>query len=398
MTLIFGLNVCTGKRFPEGNEMRVKRKVWFISCLSFVCIACAILLGNQSFAFPAEKEIELRTNYLQRCMAEPLDEKSELLSLQNESSEFMLFACAYSAYAMTNLAVRDSNYRYDATKLIKNAIKKVLEPKISYPYNVPGDLYESDSIPKLSVLYLGHLNLMIGCYRLVSADTTYNSLNDMISHSLFKRFSETSYMCLESYSRAIWIPDNTVALASLKLHSRNTAGRYEEICRKWVDYAKKNFIDNETGVLFSTVNYQTGLPEEEPRGSMLGWSIMFIYQFNRDFALELYANYKEHFSCNLPAWRLFRERHNSWDFSTGDIDSGPIFAGFSIPANEFALANAVMAKDYKTAKKLMRLINYGTKTIRKNDELKYKIRFFDMNISPMAEALVLHALTITQWK
>ena len=81
----------------------------------------------------------------------------------------------------------------------------------------------------------------------------------------------------------------------------------------------------------------------------------------------------------------------------GDIDSGPVFFGYSIPANEFAFGSAILANDYQTARKLERLINFGTKKVKRNNEIKYKVRFIDMNISPMAEALVLYSQTITKW-
>ncbi|RNC86138.1 MAG: hypothetical protein ED557_01535 [Balneola sp.] len=130
---------------------------------------------------------------------------------------------------------------------------------------------------------------------------------------------------------------------------------------------------------------------------MLGWSIMFIYQFDADYAKDLYANYKRHFSRNFGVLRLFKERHNVSTTDIGDIDSGPILAGFSIPANEFALGNAVLAEDYKTARKLQRLIRLGTSSIKEENEFRYEPRLIDFTISPMAEALVLYSSTITQW-
>ena len=57
----------------------------------------------------------------------------------------------------------------------------------------------------------------------------------------------------------------------------------------------------------------------------------------------------------------------------------------------------MIAKDFKTARKLQRLINFGTSSSDENGELKYNVRFVDMNISPMADALVLNSLTITRW-
>ena len=125
---------------------------------------------------------------------------------------------------------------------------------------------------------------------------------------------------------------------------------------------------------------------------------MFIYQFDSDFAIELYNNYKKHFSQNLGIFRLFKERPHSWKTSSGDIDSGPIVFGYSMPANEFALGNSLLAGDTRTAKKIQRLIEVGARTLTQDDELRYKVRFLKINISPMAEALVLHSLTITKWE
>lgn len=280
---------------------------------------------------------------------------------------------------------------------MKECIEKVLESTVSSQYRIDRDLLQSDSMPDYSVLYLGHLNLMLGCYRLVSDDDSYNQLNDRVSASLFRRYNETSFLCLESYPRAIWVPDNTVALASLKLHSHNSGSNFDVICDRWVSYAKKNFIETKSGVLYSTVDAYSGKAEEEPRGSMLGWSIMFIYQFDKVFALELYENYKKHFSDNIGAFRLFRERADKRFSGNSDIDSGPIILGYSIPANEFALGPAVVSGDSKTAKQIERLIGLGASTIDVENEIRYEVRFIDMNISPMAEALILNSLTMIQW-
>lgn len=375
--------------------MKMKTKITAI--LIILVSGWIIILQAQSYNYPKPIEIEKRLNYLKRVINQPLEKGSEIMQLGYENHEFMLFIYSYSTYALTNLAIRDSIYKNDAIKLIKESITKVLSYKISAPYGVKVNITDLDSIPDYSVLYLGHLNLMIGCYRLLSADSSFNDINNKISKSLFDRYNKTSFLNLESYSSAIWIPDNTVAIASLKLHSKNTKSNYETICAKWTQYAKAHYLDNRTGVLYSTVKPRTGERLEEPRGSMLGWSIMFIYQFDSDFAIELYKNYKKHFSNNFMIFRLFRERYNNKKTDIGDIDSGPLFRGYSIPANEFALSNAVLAKDYNTARKLERLIDFGARKIKKNNEIKYKVRFIKMNISPMAEALVLNSLTITKW-
>lgn len=375
--------------------MRLRTKILIVLLIP-VCV-WLIVIQFHTYSYPNTEEIDKRLNYLERVINEPLHPDRQIMQLKKESYEFMLFTYAYSTYAATNLAVKDSTYKQRIIPLIRESIIKTLDNKINHYYSIPKDLTQLDSIPDCSVLYLGHLNLMLGCYRLISSDTTFNELNDKISASLYSRYKGAKIMNLESYTQAIWIPDNTVALASLYIHSNNTGSHYDSLCREWIAYAKKHLLEKETNVLYSTINPATGKTEEEPRGSMLGWSIMFIYQFDSDFAIQLYQNYKKHFSQEFLVFRLFKERAGSFETSLGDIDSGPIFLGYSIPANEFALGASILAGDHKTARKLERLISFGTKKIEKNDEIRYKVRFVDMNISPMAEALVLNSLTITKW-
>jgi len=374
---------------------KLRTKIFLSLLLIFIIWLIAIQF--QTYNYPEAEDIKKRLNYLEKVINEPLNTNGEIYQLGYESYEFMLFSYAYSVYALTNLAVKDSVYKERAIPLIKECITKSLDKNIYLPYGVDDLFYNQDSIADYSVLYLGHLNLMMGCYRLLCEDETFDSLNDKISESLSGRYNNTPFMNLESYPNAIWIPDNTVALASLKLHDHNTGSGYSAMCKKWVEYAKANYLENETGVLYSTIAAKTGEPIEEPRGSMLGWSIMFIYQFESEFAIALYDNYKKHFSFNLLAFRLFKERHNSFEISLGDIDSGPLLLGYSIPANEFALGGSVISGDFKTARKIERLISFGSSEKEENNELKYEIRFIDMNISPMAEALVLNSLTITKW-
>lgn len=377
------------------QNMKLRTKI-FLGVLA-VFVIWLIIIQFQTYKYPEPEEIEKRLNYLERVIKQPLNANADIYKIGYESSEFMLFSYAYSVYALTNLAVKDPIYKERAIPLIKECITKSFNWKIYSPYGIKDSLIKQDSIPYYSVLYLGHLNLMMGCYRLLSGDNTFDILNDRVSKSLFDRYNNIPFLNLESYPDAIWIPDNTVALASLKLHDNNTGSGYSSICKKWVEYAKTHYLEDKTDVLYSTIAAKTGEPIEEPRGSMLGWSIMFIYQFDSEFAIELYTNYKKYFSFNFLVFRLFKERHNNFEISIGDIDSGPLFFGYSIPANEFALGGAVISGDFKTARKLERLIESGASGKKENNELKYEIRFIDMNISPMAEALVLNSLTMTKW-
>ena len=352
-----------------------------------------MLLSLQQYRYPSHDEINSRLNYLDRVVSTPLESEAEITELNQYSHEWIFFTYAFTTYAMANLITMDSTSITRSCSVMKQCIEQVLTPTIQNPFGIRHELLASDTIPSYSVLYLGHLNLMLGSYRKFSSDTTYNRLNDMISNSLRKRYLKSSSMLLPSYPGAIWMPDNVVAMASLFLHHKNTSSSYNALCNTWVKYIQDHYLHQETGLLYSTVDYDSDEPLEEPRGSMLGWSIMFLNYFSPQFAKEQYFRYKKEFSNNLLVLRIFKEWQNYSETHAGDLDSGPVFRGYSIPANGFALSCAIASNDLRTAKKLERLVQIGTREIEKDNELRYEVRFVDLSISPLAEALTLYALT-----
>ena len=352
----------------------------------------------KTYRYPDTDEINQRLAYLKTAAQQPLEPGSDVWQLRVENPEFMLFSYAFTAYAATNIAVQDSSYRAEAVDLIEQCIRQVLSEHVAGIFNIDTPLSsDTDSIPEHSVLYLGHLNLMLGCLRRLQPAPEWIPLHDAISRSLFDRYQNSAHLVLESYPSAIWIPDNAAAIASLHLHGITAGSHYEELCRRWANHCRKHFLERKTGVLYSTVDPSSGASAEEPRGSMLGWSILFIGQFDHSFAKSLYGKYKESFSANYLIFRLFKERSGRSDTQIGDIDSGPVFMGYSIPANAFAFGAAVLAGDFRTAKKMERLIRFGARTINTDQGIQHRVRFVDMHISPMAEAIVLFSMTCTRW-
>ncbi len=376
----------------------MKKIAKFTLGIVLILSAWLVALNMNTYRYPGTAEIRQRLAYLKTTVGQPLEPGSEVWKLRTENPEFMLFSYAFTAYAATNIATRDSSFRAEAIDLIEQCIRQVLSEHIAGIFNIDTPLRpDTDSIPAYSVLYLGHLNLMLGCLRRLQPTQEWIPLHDAISRSLFDRYQNSEHLVLESYPSAIWIPDNAAAMASLYLHGLTTGSPYEKICREWTEHCRKHYLDKKTGVLYSTIDPASGAPTEEPRGSMLGWSILFIGQFDYSFAKSLYGKYKENFSVNYLIFRLFKERSGQSDTHLGDIDSGPVFMGYSIPANAFALGGAILAGDFRTAKKMERLIQFGARTIKTDQGIQHRVRFVNMHISPMAEAIVLFSMTYTRW-
>ncbi|MBO2007657.1 hypothetical protein [Hymenobacter negativus] len=362
--------------------------------LGFLMLLLVLIaaFSRPTYHYPAPAELRQKAHYLERIIRTPESESTELNALGN--AEWSLFSMSYSVYAFTNMAQLDSTFRPEAAHYTQLAIGKMLAGSIARAFRNPNASVAADSVT--SVLYLGHLNLMLGCHRLLAPDSPYKALHDSLSATLHRRLATAPNHCLESYPGGVWLPDNTVALASLQLHSDLTNSPYRAFCQQWVVYARQHLTDPATGLLLSkpTTHHQEA---EEPRGSHLGWSIFFLYRFAPAYAAEQYRRYQEQFSTNLGVIRLYRERAGQYETSEGDIDSGPLILGCSIPANAFALGNAVALRDWRNAQRLRRVISFGSREVTTPQELYYRVRFVDLSVSPLAEALLLHAETMTPW-
>ena len=249
---------------------------------------------------PGRPEVRLRLNYLERIIQEGIGPTTALGRLTAENPEWGLFTLSFSTYGLTNLVARQPVLHAEAAATISRAIKVALTTPIRQPFNlgVPAEAV-GDSLPG-SVLYLGHLNLMLGCHRKLVPNSPYRRLHDSLSAALAARFQQAPSGNLPSYVHLRWLPDNTVALASLALHSRLTGSAYAEAGHRWVARARREWLAPTTGLLASMVD-TTGRPSEEPRGSHLGWSIWFLAQVDSAFARQQYALYQQHHSTNLGA-------------------------------------------------------------------------------------------------
>jgi hypothetical protein len=339
---------------------------------------------------PGRSEVRLRLNYLERVIAEGATPATALGKLTALNPEWGLFTLSFSTYALANLAAQQPELRTEAARTMRQAVAAALTAPMQQPYHGLGDDRLTGYVLPGSVLYLGHLNLMLGCLRQLEPNTPYRILHDSLSARLYRRLASSPAGNLASYPHRYWVPDNTVALASLALHSSLTGSPYHRAGARWVAQARRQWLDPATGLLVSMVD-TAGRPDEEPRGSHLGWSIWFIARFDSAFARQQYQRYEAAHSTNLGVLRLYREQPGHYATGAGDVDSGPLILGYGIPATAFALADAVALRDGRNAQRLRRVVSLGSREIREGNELRYGVRLIDLEVNPLSEALLLWA-------
>ncbi len=347
--------------------------------------------SRPTYAPPGAANMRLRLNYLERVIREGAAPGTALGELTQQNPEWGLFTLSFSTYALANLAQHDPSIRPEAARYIDLAIKGVLAGPIrqAFAADWPTPAEGGDTLPP-SVLYLGHLNLMLGCHRQLVPNSPYCQLHDSLSAALYRRYGREPAGNLASYPHLRWLPDNTVALASLALHGRLTGSSCAAAGRRWAARAQAHWLDAETGLLASRVDKE-GRASEGPRGSMLGWSIWFLARFDPALARQQYRRYQAAGSTNLGVLRLYREWPGRYATSVGDVDSGPLILGYGIPVTAFACADAVALRDGRNAQRLRRVISLGSREIVANDELRYGVRLVELNVNPLSEALLLWA-------
>lgn len=339
---------------------------------------------------PGHPEVRLRLNYLERVIAEGAAPNTALGKLTALNPEWGLFTLSFSTYALANLARQQPDLRAEAARTMRRAVAVALTAPMQQPYHGLGDDRLAGYVLPGSVLYLGHLNLMLGCLRQLEPGTPYGPLHDSLSARLYRQLGASPAGNLASYPNRYWVPDNTVALASLALHSSLTGSPYQRAGACWVARARRNWLDPATGLLVSMVD-TAGQPSEEPRGSHLGWSIWFLARFDSAFARQQYQRYQAAHSTNLGVLRLYREQPGRYTTGAGDVDSGPLILGYGIPATAFALADAVALRDGRNAQRLRRVVNIGRREIRAGNELRYGVRLVELGVNPLSEALLMWA-------
>ncbi|MEJ7666035.1 MAG: hypothetical protein WKG07_44220 [Hymenobacter sp.] len=210
---------------------------------------------------PPPANVRLRLNYLERVIREGGEPGTALGELTRQNPEWGLFTLAFTTYALANLAQQNPALRPEAARYIALAIQAVLAAPIRQPFAdswpTPSHPTGLDSLPP-SVLYLGHLNLMLGCHRQLVPASPFGPLHDSLSAALYRRYDQEPAGNLASYPSLRWLPDNTVALASLALHGRLTGSPYAAAGRRWAARAPAQWLDAETGLLASQVDEGVG--------------------------------------------------------------------------------------------------------------------------------------------
>jgi hypothetical protein len=291
--------------------------------------------------------------------------------------------------ALANIAILYPQNKELAIKFIGQIIDIAMAPEIreydSIRWNQ--DPLESLNGNKSHVSYLSHLAWMIGRYKQVGGDGKYDNLYHSLCETMNRRMLQSQSLNLQTYpGELIYIPDMLVAIVALSDYSHLYNGKYKFTVDKWVERARTEWIDKETGLLasFLVEDKETVEIVLPVKGSYSALNCYYLSLVDPVFANEQYECLKRNFKQSIPFAGL-REYHDRTCLFGMDIDAGPILFNLSPSGTGFAIGCATSLGDMEFRNKLLKTAEIGGSTVTWFGKSHYLIA----DIALVGEAIIL---------
>lgn len=171
--------------------------------------------------------------------------------------EWALYSCSMLSTALVNISKLYPEQKQPNIQHIDSLINIVISPELRYydtfrwAEDPLSDFYSNNS----HLSYLSHLALMICNYKQLTDNNKYDDLLHSICETINRRILESECLNIQTYpGEPIYIPDMLVAIVALKQYSDFYNNQYISTVNQWVNKAKNELIDNETGLLVSILN------------------------------------------------------------------------------------------------------------------------------------------------
>lgn len=353
-------------------------------------VSCAISCHG---SFEKEKkEIVRRANYLTSKVAiDPqklLDEMPSGIGEQFQG-EWALYTCSMTTAALANIAILYPQNKETAIKFIGQIIDIALSEEIREYDKLRWGEDPMDGIDgDLShISYYSHLAWMISRYKHIGGDGKYDGIYNTLCKSMNRRIRQSPILNLPTYpGECIYVPDMLVAIVALANYSQQYQGEYATTVKLWIDKAKKEWIDQETGLLASFLVEDKGYAEIvlPVKGSYSALNTYYLSLIDSEFAKEQYECLKKRFRQGSPFTGI-REFHDQTCWFGMDIDAGPIIFNLSPSGTAFAIGCATSMGDMEFRNHLLRTAEIAGSTIRWFDKSHYLLA----NFALVGEAIAL---------
>ena len=335
-----------------------------------------------------QTEIVRRANYLISKVATSPKQLMDAMPRQIPSQfqgEWAIYSCSMTCKALANIAALypQTNYKEQISKIINIAMANEIRGYDAEKWDEDPFIGLDGNVSHLS--YYSHLAWMIGEYKLVYNDHQFDTLYHSLCRAMYRRISDSPILNIPTYPfEQIYIPDMLVAIVALNIYSKVYNGRYQDLVQKWMDAAKREWIDKETGLLVSFMS-NSGTISPIIKGSYSALNCYYLSLIDIEFAKQQFQILKKYFKKTLPLIVGIKEYHSGKCLFGFDIDAGPIIFGLSPSGTGFAIGTATMCNDSKFRKQLLRTAEIAGSTVSYNEKSHYLLA----NVALVGEAIIL---------
>jgi hypothetical protein len=381
----------------KGQTKRVCIKMTvFLSVIFVLMVAKTIWVkcatsGHGSFN-REKKEIIRRANFLtSKVCTTPQDLLNEMPSGIGEQfqGEWALYTCSMTSAALANIAILYPQNKELSIKFIGQIIDIAMSEEIREYDRLRWREDPMDGIfGNLShISYYSHLAWMISRYKQIGGDGKYYDLYHSLCKAMNRRIRESKSLNLPTYpGEYIYIPDMLVAIVALANYSSQYEGKYSTTVNMWVERAKREWVDKETGLVASFLEvYNDSVQIVLPvKGSYSALNCYYLSLVDPEFAKEQYdclmKNYKQGFL--LAGIKEYNDRTCLFGM---DIDAGPIIFNLSPSGTAFTIGCATSLDDIEFRNRLLKTAEIGGSTVTWFGKSHYLLA----NFALVGEAIVL---------
>ena len=202
-----------------------------------------------------------------------------------------------------------------------------------------------------------------------------------------RRIRQSKSLNLPTYpGEYIYIPDMLVAIVALANYSSQYDGKYSTTVNMWVERAKKECIDKETGLVASFLEvYNDSIRIVLPvKGSYSALNCYYLSLVDPEFAKEQYDCLMKNYKQGFP-FAGIKEYHDRTCLFGMDIDAGPIIFNLSPSGTALAIGCATSLDDMEFRNKLLKTAELGGSTVTWFGKRHYLLA----NLALVGEAIVI---------
>jgi hypothetical protein len=225
--------------------------------------------------------------------------------------------------------------------------------------------------PARSCFLDGEIALMMGARRMLQEYPAYKQPMRERLDAIEQRMRSNPLMAMESYPNECWTYDHAVALAAFKVADRLDGTDHSQICKQWINMARKNLIDERTGLLISSYTVD-GTALYGPEGSSI-WMVAHCLQtVDAEFARDQYNRAKAELGRVTLGFSYGLEWPASWQ-GPMDVDSGMVVPGLGVSAASSGMAFIAAASfhDWEFLRALAGTLDMAGFPARNHGRLKY---------------------------